>query len=193
MFVPSVAIHQQDYSTFPLLMSIWSIIQTTLTFGQGTILVMWELIRKFWNRESLPENSEIRGGSKGGRTAEESTDDSYFQHSIIHPCYQLYSAMIYGVKNKICLSAEMEKFTHSRPVQLCLGLILRMLPGAHCRRHEQSEITLNVNKSQRGKPWQRGCFESGGHPGCFHTHSHREFFPTSLTDRRPFSSLLFTR
>lgn len=118
MFVPSVAIHQQDYSTFPLLMSIWSIIQTTLTFGQGTILVMWELIRKFWNRESLPENSEIRGGSKGGRTAEESTDDSYFQHSIIHPCYQLYSAMIYGVKNKICLSAEMEKFTHSRPVQL---------------------------------------------------------------------------
>lgn len=56
--------------------------QTTLTFGQVTIHVMWELIKKFWNQDSLPENSEIHGGSKtdnrGGRTAEESTDESYF-------------------------------------------------------------------------------------------------------------------
>lgn len=78
---------------------------------------------------------------------------------------------------------------------------------AVCRRalwcaHTLSEITLNVNKPQRGRPWQGGCFETVG-TSLWFTHSHACTQLSSsnpwlqillrLTDRWPFSGLLFTR
>lgn len=83
----------------------------------------------------------------------------------------------------VCRVGEIHTFLTC--TTLWLGLIHRMLPSAHCRGHVLSEITLNVNKSQRGLPWQRGCFEwGGGHHRCFHTHRLAPWIFPHLSHRR---------
>ncbi len=68
---------------------------------------------------------------------------------------------------------------------------------ARWRVHVLSGTALNVNKPQRGRPWQGGCFEPAGTSLWF---PHTTLFfrlPAMnllhLADRWPFSSLLFTQ